>query len=76
MPGQFDVLIVERLKRAVELGDDEVETADRLLFEADQIVTEAVASIPALARSRGSTVRHAAMVGRRRSCTVGLSGRS
>jgi hypothetical protein len=43
--GQLDVLMLERLQRAVERGDDEVERAQRLLLERPQLVLEVDASL-------------------------------
>ena len=48
--GQLDVLVVDRLERAVELGDDQVKPAHRLHLKPDQIVTEAVARCARAAR--------------------------
>ena len=43
--GQLDVLVLERLQRAVERVDDEVERAERLLLEAAQLVLEVDARV-------------------------------
>ena len=45
---QLDVLVLERLDRAIELPDDEVEPPEPLLLDAPQLLESA----PALAMSR------------------------
>ena len=47
--GQLDVLVVDRLERAVELGDDQVEAAERLLLERLEVGPEAVAYVERVA---------------------------
>ena len=38
--GELDVLVLERLERAVERGDDEVDPAERLLFEGAKFLVK------------------------------------
>ena len=42
---ELDVLVLERLERAVELRDDEVEAAERLLLELGELLLEVGASL-------------------------------
>ena len=44
-PGELDVLVADRLERAVELRDDQVEAAERLLLELLERLTELVAGL-------------------------------
>ena len=44
-PGQLDVLVGDRLERAVELRDDDVHPPERLLLELLEVLAELVACL-------------------------------